>query len=101
MSQNSEENTYAKVSFLIKLQASDLRMTASGKNQMAYKNSFNTHRISSNKRPRRLLNFETVRCAAYYRAALIRGRRLFQSWENEQYWMSKPCHILSQNKNET
>ena len=39
----------------------------------------NLYRISSNKRPRRLLNFKTVRCSAYYSVALIRGRRLFQS----------------------
>ena len=26
-----------------------------------------------------VLNFETVRCGAYLRAALVRGRRLFQS----------------------
>ena len=38
-----------------------------------------SYRISSNKRPRRLLNFETVRCSADYRAVLIRGRHLFQS----------------------
>ena len=33
------------------------------------------YRVSSNKRPWRLLNFENVRCGV----ALIRGRRLFQS----------------------
>ena len=37
------------------------------------------YRIFSNKRPRRLLNFETVRCGAYQRAVLIRGTSLFQS----------------------
>ena len=37
------------------------------------------YRIFSNKRPRRLLNFETVRCCAYKRAALLRGMRLFKS----------------------
>ena len=37
------------------------------------KNVFN-YPISSNKRPRRLLDFETVKCGAYFR-----GRRLFQS----------------------
>ena len=31
------------------------------------------------KNPRRLLNFEIVRHGAYYRAALIRVRHLFQS----------------------
>ena len=33
----------------------------------------------SNKHPCRLLNFETVRCRAYKRAALIRGGPLFQN----------------------
>ena len=37
------------------------------------------YRISTNKRPRRLLNFETVMWGAYWRAALVRGRRLFQN----------------------
>ena len=35
--------------------------------------------ISSNKRPRHLLNFVTVRCGAYWRTVLIRGKRWFQS----------------------
>ena len=41
--------------------------------------------ISSNKRRWHLLKFETMRCGAYYRAALIRGRHLFQSSGNERY----------------
>ena len=41
-------------------------------------------RISSNKRPRHLLNFETLRWFGNQRAVLIRKRRLFQSWGNEQ-----------------
>ena len=36
----------------------------------------NNNRISSNKDPRHLLNFETVRCGTYERAALIWGRHL-------------------------
>ena len=43
------------------------------------------YRISSNKQPRRLLNLETIRYCTYWRAALIRGRHLFQSQGNEKY----------------
>ena len=38
-----------------------------------------TYRISSNKCPGRLLNFETVTCDAYDRATLISRRRLFRN----------------------
>ena len=37
------------------------------------------YHISSHKRPRRSLNFEALRCGTCYRAALTRGRRLFQN----------------------
>ena len=59
------------------------------------------YRISSNKCPRRLLSFETAKCSTYKRAALIRGRHLFQSQEKEQYEVSKPCDFFFQNKSET
>ena len=58
-------------------------------------------RISSNKRPWCVLKFEIVRYGDYYRAALIKGRRLFPSLGNEQHEVSKSCHFFFQNKNET
>ena len=51
------------------------------------------HSNSSNKRRGRLLNLETVRCCAYQRAALIRGRCYFKVRE------MKPFLLLLQNKN--
>ena len=45
---------------------------------------FSKYCISSDKRPRHLLNFEAIRCGAYKRVALIKEKRLFQSWGNEQ-----------------
>ena len=43
------------------------------------KNMFYAYRIiSCNERPRRLFNFEGLRFGAYWRAALIGGRRLLE-----------------------
>ena len=46
-------------------------------------------RISSNKRPRRLFNFKTLRCTTSWRATLKRGRRLFQIKTNDLHENSK------------
>ena len=40
--------------------------------------------ISSNTCHWPLINFEFVRCGTYQRVALIGGRHLFQSWQNDQ-----------------
>ena len=55
------------------------------------------YRISSKKRPLRLFNFETLRCDAYWRAALQRGRRLFQRKRNYSHQLSKLCNFLFEN----
>ena len=53
------------------------------------------YRISSNKRPRHLFNFEALRCSAYWRVALKGGRYLFQSQRNYSHKISKLDNSLS------
>ena len=56
------------------------------------------YRIFSNKRPRRLFNSETLRCGAYWRAALKRGWRLFQCKINYSHEISRLCNFFFPNK---
>ena len=44
-----------------------------------------------------LFNFETLRYSTYLRAALRRGRHLFQSSINNLYEVSKLCYFLFPN----
>ena len=55
------------------------------------------YRISSDKHPRWLFNFVALRCGAYWRAALRKGNRLFQSEKIYSCEISKICHFLHQN----
>ena len=56
-------------------------------------------RISSNKRLRRWVNFEALRCDSYWRAVLKRGRHLLQSKKNYSYEILKLCNFLSVSNN--
>ena len=49
--------------------------------------------------PLRLFNFEALRKYAYWRAALRRGRHLFQSKKSYSNEISKPLHCLFPNNN--
>ena len=55
------------------------------------------YRISTNKFP--VFNFNVLRCGAYWRAALKRGRRLFPSKRNYLNEISKVCNFLYPNNN--
>ena len=59
-----------------------LRLFEPNLNWFFFAISISNYCISSNMRPLHLLNFETVRCSAYQRAALVTRRHLFQSYFN-------------------
>ena len=57
------------------------------------------YRISCNKRPQYLFNFQVLRCSAYRRTALKKRRGLFQSHRNYLREISKLSNLLSPNDN--
>ena len=59
------------------------------------------YRISSNKRPYRLFNFETLRHGASWRAALKGRRSLFKNKRNYSYEISQFCYFVFPNNNVT
>ena len=52
------------------------------------------YHLSFNKRIRRLFNIEALRCGVYWKAALTRGRCLFQSKKIYSHKTSKLCNLL-------
>ena len=54
----------------------------------------NKYCISCNKRPWRSFNFEALKCDTYFRVALKKGRRLFQSNRNYSHGVLKLCNVF-------
>ena len=67
---------------------------ASSSDSSKNNSSENTFRIFYDKLPRRLFNFEALKCGAYWETALNRGRHLFQRKRNYSREVSKLCNFL-------